>query len=187
MLGLEEVRCLWAGLPEGINVEIEIGCGNGHFISAYGARHPERLLVGVDIKAGRCGKALHKINRLGLSNTHIACCRAEEVVNGLAESSVDGFHFYFPDPWPKNKHRRRRFLRMANLQLLQRSLKPGGDLHFVTDFFDYFLHTKIILLLQGNWSVLTSAPPDEFTKSMFSRRFTDLGKNLFHLHAKKKS
>ena len=183
---MEEARSLWTELPPKTSLEIEIGCGNGHFLSAYGKEHPDRRLIGVDLKSGRCAKSVRKINRLGLSDTHIVCGRAEDLLKELPRSCVDAFHVYFPDPWPKNKHRRRRFLRMENLEYLHSNLKPGGDLYFVTDFFDYFLQAKILLLLQNGWNLRSSNPPDVFFESMFSRRFSDLGKNLFCVHALKK-
>ena len=169
-----------ADLPPGSRLEVEIGCGNGHFLAAYGQRVSATLL-GVDIKAKRCAKAISKVERLGLDHVHIVCGRAEELVEALRPGAVDAFHVYFPDPWPKSRHQRRRLLRNPQLQMLRTRLRDGGSLYFVTDFLDYYVQTKVLLLLHPGFEVAAEPPPQEALESLFGRRFTEWGKNIHYV------
>ena len=112
--------------PTAQRLEIEIGCGNGHFLTAYGAQHTSTQFVGVDLKMKRCLKTLKKIDAAELNNVEVVCGRAEEVLRKLGRDTVDAFHIYFPDPWPKSRHQGRRLLDSESLDLLLRLLKPGG-------------------------------------------------------------
>lgn len=168
-------------------VEIEIGCGNGHFLTYYAEGKEERWLLGIDIKEKRCAKALKKIDRCGFGNVHIICGRAEEFIRRLPASRIGGFHIYFPDPWPKNKHRQRRFFRMPQLDLLTAALEPGGLIYFTTDFFDYYLQAKLLTLLHPSLILLEPSPPDEFFESVFSRKLSRMGRRIFCVSSRKKS
>jgi len=172
------VPALVAARAPGQRLEIEIGCGNGHFLEEYCSRNPSVLYIGVDIKPSRCEKACRKIERRGLGNAHVVEGRAEEVLVLIPEASVDVAHLYFPDPWPKSRHRRRRFLRMPNLDRLARLLRPGGAILFATDFFDYYLHTKLLFSLHPDLMPGEDAAPEEIFLSVFGKRFQDLGKTV---------
>jgi tRNA (guanine-N7-)-methyltransferase len=162
-------------------LEVEIGCGNGHFMVEYCRSHPWSLFIGVEIKKKRCLKAKKKIERSGLANARIVYGSAEEVLSRLADGSVDGFHLYFPDPWPKSRHRRRRFLRRENIEILKRKLKVGGRIFIVTDFFDYYLHTKVLFLLQGGFRPSRLEAEESVFLSMYGRRITQTGKQIRRL------
>ena len=127
-------------------VELEIGSGT--FLAAYSAAHRDTLVIGTEIKLERCRKAARKLARAGTGNGVIVRARAEEVLARLAPSSLSAVHVYFPDPWPKRRHRRRRLLRKGVIEDLVRLLRPGGCLHLATDFFDYYLQVVVLLLLQ---------------------------------------
>ncbi|UCF96658.1 MAG: methyltransferase domain-containing protein [Spirochaetaceae bacterium] len=166
-------------------LEVEIGCGNGHFLAEYSRMHPSSFLIGVEVKKKRCLKAQGKIQRQQLSNARVIHGSAEAVLRYLSDGSVDCFHLYFPDPWPKTRHRRRRFLRKENMEVLQRKLKNGGLLFFATDFFDYYLHTKILLLIQGGIRLSRQAPSQSVFRSVFAQRFAEKGKQIRTLTAEK--
>jgi tRNA (guanine-N7-)-methyltransferase len=151
-------------------VEIEIGCGNGHFLSEYGARRPETLLIGVDIKKKRCLKAEEKARKRNLGNVSVALSNAEAFIRGIPRGAVDAFHIYFPDPWPKSKHRKRRFLSRENLLVIHRCLKPGGCVFFGTDFFDYYVQAKLLLILHGGFSFAAGPVPEEAFASIYSKK-----------------
>jgi len=165
--------------------EVEIGCGNGHFISQYAEANKEKLLIGIELKQKRCVKAVKKINEKKLTNVKILQSRAEAVLTQLPASSIDKFHIYFPDPWPKFRHRKRRFLRMHNLKILHRVLKPGGGIFFITDFFDYYMQAKILLLLYPGLSLGEEPFPDEVFISIYGKKFTRAGKPIYYLSAEK--
>jgi tRNA (guanine-N(7)-)-methyltransferase len=166
-------------------LEVEIGCGNGHFMVEYCRINPASLFIGVEIKKKRCLKAKGKIERQGIANARIIHGSAEAVLSFLPDASVDSFHLYFPDPWPKARHRRRRFLRRDNIALLQRKLKIGGSIFFVTDYFDYYFHTKVLLLLQGGLQLSRQATSESAFRSVFARRYAERGKEVRGLTAEK--
>jgi tRNA (guanine-N(7)-)-methyltransferase len=166
-------------------IEVEIGCGNGHFMAEYCSMNPKILLIGVEIKKKRCLKAQAKIERRQLANARVMHGCAEETLKALPDDSVDAFHLYFPDPWPKTRHRRRRFLRRGNIETLRRRLKPGGFIFFVTDYFDYYLHTKVLFLLHEGLSLIGQPPSTSVFRSVFAQRFTGRGKHVRTLTVRK--
>ncbi len=151
-------------------LEIEIGCGNGHFLAEYAARVPGVRLVGIDVKAGRCVKAREKAARRGLANVSIVHGGAEQYLRGLLPGSVSAFHIYFPDPWPKARHRKRRFFTMERLADLHALLSPGGRLYFGTDFLDYYMQAKVLVALHGGFDIGAAAAPPEVLQSIFAQK-----------------
>ncbi len=179
VLSLEQAIEIVGARPPGRRLEVEIGCGNGHFLAEYARDLADAVLLGVDLKPERCAKAARKADRLGLGGVLIVCTGAEGLIAALAPADVDAFHIYFPDPWPKSRHRRRRFLRMPQLEELHRRLKPGGRVYFATDFFDYYLQTKLLLLAHGGFTLEESTPPPQAFLSVFGRKFAEWGRR-FH-------
>ncbi len=184
---IEDLDSLLADYRKDLPVEIEIGCGNGHFITDYGERKTHHLLIGIDRKRKRCQKSVNKINNRNLPNIFIIYGRAEELVRRIPRSSVKAFHIYFPDPWPKNKHRRRRFFRMSQLETLHLALEPGGRIFFVSDFFDYYLQAKLLMALHPGFDLEINPPSREIFKSLFSRRFLSMGKKIHYTCGRKRS
>jgi len=169
---------LLASRPPGCACEVEIGCGNGHFLAAYAADRRDTLLVGIDLKAHRCRRAQEKADKRGFSHVHILQGAAEGFIRDLPPSCVDAFHIYFPDPWPKSRHRKRRFFTMENLQVMAERLRPGGRLHFGTDFLDYYLQAKVLVALHP-WLELTAEPaPEAVLSSIYGQRFVEEEKTI---------
>jgi len=167
------------------NLEVEIGCGNGHFMIEYCRMNPLSLFIGVEIKKKRCLKAQNKIDNQNIANARVVYGTAEQALRHLPDGSVDTFHLYYPDPWPKSRHRRRRFLRRENLEMLEKKLKIGGLIFFVTDFFDYYFHTKVLIVLQDGLELSSSLPSETIFHSIFAKRFLDTGKGIRRLAARK--
>lgn len=165
--------------------QIEIGCGNGHFLAAYGKKHADAFFLGIEFKKGRCYKTLKKIDKNGLGNIEILHAKGEDVVDNLPPGCVDHYHIYFPDPWPKAKHKKRRFLRMTNLETMVKTLTPGGQIFFISDIYDYTLQTKILFSLHNELSILNLEPPEEAFISIFANRFNKLEKNFYFVAARK--
>jgi tRNA (guanine-N7-)-methyltransferase len=159
-------------------VEIEIGSGNGHFLTEYGARLGQCGLLGIESKPKRCGKIEKKIELKKLANILIFNGKAEALLARLADGSLDAFHVYFPDPWPKTKHRRRRLFKMDALEVFYRALKPGGRIYFATDVHDYYLQVKILGLLHGGFAVRDGDLPPETALSSFNLKTRRAGKTL---------
>lgn len=166
-------------------LEIEIGCGNGHFLAEYAQRNPEVCIAGLELKNSRCLKAQSKIDRGPVSNARVVQTRAEQVLSALPPNRVRTYHVYFPDPWPKARHRRRRFLRGENLRAMASTLEPGGRILFGTDFFDYYLQAKLLVALEPTLELQPLGPPEEVFLSVFARRFRDISKQIRFLAARK--
>jgi tRNA (guanine-N(7)-)-methyltransferase len=172
------LRDLLASRPATGACEVEIGCGNGHFLASYAASQPETLLIGIDLKARRCRRAREKAQKRGLGNVHILHGAAEVFIRDLPPCSVDAFHIYFPDPWPKSRHRKRRFFTMETLNEMTQRLRPGGRLFFGTDFFDYYLQAKVLVALHPELQLISEPAPEPVLSSIFGQRFVEAEKTI---------
>ena len=165
-----------AGHPGVRGIEVEIGCGNGHFLCEYASRRPEILLIGVEIKKKRVLKARDKAEKRALSNVVVLECAGEGLLEEIPPGSIDAFHIYFPDPWPKSRHRKRRFLTMETLRAMHGCLVPGGRIWFLTDFFDYYMQAKVLFLLHDGLVLLPDAAPVEASLSVYHLKFQSVEK-----------
>ncbi|MBN1696873.1 MAG: hypothetical protein JW881_05115 [Spirochaetales bacterium] len=166
-------------------IEIEIGSGNGHFLVAYGEKAKDTFLIGIELKKKRCLKILKKIKNRSLHNITVVQEKAEVLLQRLPPRCIDHYHVYFPDPWPKTRHRRRRFIRKSNLDILCNTLKPGGRLSFATDFFDYSVQAKLLLLLHPGFTLMDDNPPEEVFLSVYANKFMDHGQKIYLMTARK--
>jgi len=117
---------------------LEIGFGMGETTAAIAAAQPATDYVGVEVHTPGIGNLLQLIDRRGLTNVRIVQHDAVEVVRDMiAPDSLDGVHVFFPDPWPKKRHHKRRLLQPPFVALLASRLKPGGYLHAATDWEEY--------------------------------------------------
>jgi len=127
-------------------VEIEIGTGKGTFLLARAAARPELNLLGIEWARTYCAYAADRVRRAGLSNVRMLRTEAGAFFRGaLADASIWRVHVYFPDPWPKRKHHRRRLIQAAFLRDVRRVLRPGGQFLLVTDHREYFAHIRRVL------------------------------------------
>jgi tRNA (guanine-N7-)-methyltransferase len=181
-----DVETIFGEASENTPVEIEIGCGNGHFISEYAKRFPHTVLIGIDRKKRRCEKSVKKTGQANLTNTSIIWGQAEAVIERLPVGRIRAFHIYFPDPWPKSAHRKRRLFRNPLLDILKEKLERGGVINFSTDFFDYYIQAKLLISLHKDFILQDTIPPPELQLSLFNRRLTDVGRSVFYLSAIKR-
>jgi tRNA (guanine-N7-)-methyltransferase len=165
--------------------EVEIGCGNGHFLCEYAAAKPETAFVGIDIKKRRCLKAREKAAKRGLSNVSIVHGNAEDFLQEIPPLSVDAFHVYFPDPWPKSRHRKRRFFTSETLAIMHERLKEGGKIHFGTDFFDYYIQAKVLVALHEGLQIAEEPFPPQVLSSLFGRKFAEARKPIHSFSARR--
>ncbi len=130
-------------------VEIEIGIGKGRFLLAAAALRPEVDHLGVEWANQYLRIAEHRAERRGLENVRFVRADARELLlHAVPEASVDAYYVFYPDPWPKKRHHKRRLLCPAVADALARTLRPGGRLHVATDHDDYW--TVIEPLLDGH-------------------------------------
>jgi tRNA (guanine-N7-)-methyltransferase len=117
---------------------VEIGFGNGDSLVQQAAATPECNFIGIEVHEPGVGHCLLAAERAGADNLRIICHDATEVLREqLPPASVTRLNLYFPDPWPKKRHHKRRILRPAFLDLVDRVLTPDGALHIATDWDDY--------------------------------------------------
>jgi tRNA (guanine-N7-)-methyltransferase len=121
-------------------LEIDLGCGDGTFLTGMAAQHPERDFLGVERMLGRVDKTLRRIERLQLPNARVMRLESSYTVAWLLpRASVSRLHLLCPDPWPKKKHAARRLVNQDEfLDGLTRILVPGGEFLLKTDDQPYF-------------------------------------------------
>lgn len=117
---------------------LEIGYGMGETTAAIAEAHPENDYVGIEVHTPGVGNLLQLIGARGLSNIRVIQHDAVEVLaHMIAPDTLAGAHIYFPDPWPKKRHHKRRLLQPPFVALLASRLQPGAYLHAATDWEDY--------------------------------------------------
>jgi len=120
-------------------LEVELGCGDASFLVEYARQHPERNFIGVERLLGRLQKLDKKGRRIGLENTRgVRIESAYFLQYLLPPNTATALHVYFPDPWPKKKHRRHRLINESFPALSRTVLVPGGTVFLRTDDADYF-------------------------------------------------
>jgi len=120
-------------------VEVELGCGDASFLVNYAKAHPERNFIGVERLGGRIRKLDRKGRRAGLTNLRGVRIESSYFLEYLLPpKSAAALHVYFPDPWPKRKHVKKRFINEHFTEIAHRVLVPGGIVYLRTDHEDYF-------------------------------------------------
>lgn len=120
-------------------IEVELGSGDGSFLANYAKLHPERNFLGVERLLGRLRKLSKKGLRAGLTNVALLRLEASYVIEFMIPAeSIEALHIYFPDPWPKRKHRKNRLINEAFTEVTVKALKVGGAVYLRTDDLDYF-------------------------------------------------
>ncbi len=120
-------------------LEVELGSGDGSFLVAYAGQHPERNFIGVERLLGRMRKLDRKARRAGLQNLRGVRIESSYFLEYLLPPlTAAALHIYFPDPWPKRKHRRYRLVNERFPALARQALAPAGAVYLRTDDRDYF-------------------------------------------------
>lgn len=117
---------------------VEIGFGNGEALAWMAVNEPQKNFVGIEVHEPGVGRLLRKLESEGLENVRVAMRDAVEVLRDQAgPGSIDELRIYFPDPWPKKRHHKRRLVQRDFLRLAAERLRPGGLLHLATDWQPY--------------------------------------------------
>ncbi len=124
--------------PSAEKIIMEIGFGMGEATALMAVQSPQNAYIAVDLHPPGIGKLLSRIQEQGITNIKVIEEDVHVVLPYMIEdASLDGVHLYFPDPWPKVKHHKRRILTPAFLELIAAKLKPGGYIHCATDWVPY--------------------------------------------------
>jgi len=150
---------LEAFLPEGSAITLEIGCGHGHFLTAFAEAHAETFCLGIDLVSKRIRKATLKGDKRGLDNLLFMKAEVTEFLEAWPPSCEVGTLFVlYPDPWPKKRHEKNRILRSAVLDQLARISSPAAMLHFRTDDPRNFAWVREVLTAHPRWRIQEAFP-----------------------------
>jgi len=123
------------------NVTLEIGFGNGDSLLEMATQQPHQNFLGIEVYKAGVGRIINEANKRQLSNLKIIKEDGVEVLqNHIADDSLSKFQLFFPDPWHKKKHHKRRIIQMSFLDTLTKKLKKGGIVHIATDWEEYAEH-----------------------------------------------
>ena len=164
---------------------LEIGFGMGETTAAIAQQHPERDYLGVEVHTPGVGSLLARIAELRLANVRIVQHDAVEVIEKMiAPAALDGVHLFFPDPWPKKRHHKRRLIQAPFVSLLASRMKPGAVLHACTDWEDYAAQMLQVLSAESTLQNTASgyaARPETRPQTKFERRGLSLGHRVWDL------
>ncbi|EGD54824.1 tRNA (guanine-N(7)-)-methyltransferase [Gordonia neofelifaecis NRRL B-59395] len=128
---------------------IEVGSGTGISTAAMAEAEPDANVVAVEVYQPGLAQLVGLVDRAGVNNVRMIRGDATVVLSELVETdSLTGVRVFFPDPWPKSRHHKRRFLQSGTIELIADRLKPGGVLHIATDHADYALWIAELLATQ---------------------------------------
>jgi tRNA (guanine-N7-)-methyltransferase len=166
---------------------LEIGFGNGESLVALAAAHAERDYLGLEVHRPGVGHLMLRIEELGLPNVRAICRDAVEVLQQcLAPGTLDEVLLYFPDPWPKKRHHKRRIVQPEFVALVASRLRPGAVLRMATDWEPYAAH--MLEVASGCAALRNESPdgtfvprPDSRPVTKFERRGHRLGHGVWDL------
>lgn len=139
-------------------VTLEIGYGGGEHLARKAAENPQTGFIGCEVFTGGIGKLLGEIDDKALKNVRLYTEDAYTLLTRLKPASLDEAFLLYPDPWPKTRHHKRRFVSMTTLDALAEALKPGTSFHFATDIEDYANWTLAHILRHPTFEWPLSAP-----------------------------
>jgi len=132
-------------------VHIEVGSGKGAFLLNQAKAQQDVNFLAIEWASKYYRYAVDRIGRWGLTNVRIIRTDAVDfIAKSVPADSIECFHIYFPDPWPKKRHHKRRFINSANLEQLMRCLKKGGLIKIATDHAEYFQQIQYVLSEPGD-------------------------------------
>jgi tRNA (guanine-N7-)-methyltransferase len=171
-------------------LELEIGAGKGTFMTDQAKARPDVNFLGLEKARKYWMYAADRLRRNGCLNARMILGDASAVVSEiLADASLSAVHVYFPDPWPKKRHHKRRLIQRSFLEQVERVLEPGGRLQIVTDYEDYYQHIEYTVresqLTETEYSTPGSAGEGEIVGTNFERKYRREGRPFYAIAATK--
>lgn len=161
---------------------LEIGFGMGATLAEFAERHPERDFVGIEVHRPGVGNLLRLLSARQLTNVRVISMDAVEVLeNSFPDAVFEAIYIFFPDPWPKKRHHKRRLIQPDFAALAQRKLRVGGMLHVATDWENYAQH--ILTVLESTPGLINAHGPQHFAPNRNDRpltKFEQRGLRLGH-------
>ena len=168
-------------------VVVEIGFGNGESLLAMALAQPEKNFIGVEVHRPGVGQLLILLAERGINNVRLMCDDAKEFLQQrVPDESLDTLQLFFPDPWPKVRHHKRRLLQAEFAQLVRRKLRVGGRFHMATDWQHYAEHMLTVMTAAQGYRNDTGAGhyaprPEHRPLTKFERRGQRLGHGVWDL------
>jgi tRNA (guanine-N7-)-methyltransferase len=163
-------------------VVLEIGFGDGEALAAAAEEHPEIDYLGVEVHRPGAGSLLRRLAARGMNNVRVMLADAKEVLAArVPDASLLAVRLFFPDPWPKKRHHKRRLVQPDFAGLITRKLRPGGYFHLATDWQDYAEH--MVSVLSATPGLADAGATEEFSRLAGTRpptRFEHRGRKLGH-------
>jgi tRNA (guanine-N7-)-methyltransferase len=144
--------------PTAETIAMEIGYGGGEHLARVAAENLTTGFIGCEVFSGGIAKLLQAIDEQGLSNIRLFTDDALKLLQALPDAALDRVYLLYPDPWPKTRHHKRRFVSPLTLSELARTIRPGGSFHFATDIEDYANWTLAHILRQPLFAFAPAAP-----------------------------
>lgn len=170
---------------------IEIGFGNGEALAEFARAHPEIDCVGIEVHKPGVGHLLLEVESSQLKNVRAMTHDAVEVLQQLPAASIQFVHIFFPDPWPKKRHHKRRLIQPAFVALIAQAMSPGGRLRLATDWEHYAHHMREVLDTSPDFSNCAGEKgfverPQLRPLTRFERRGQRLGHGVWDLEYERK-
>lgn len=168
-------------------LEVEVGAGYGHFMREYCQNNPHVNFIGLDYRFKRSYELCRKLEKLDISNYRYLRAKGERIGFLFDESEVDTLYYFFPDPWPKKRHNKKRLFQAPFLESAWKVLRPGGKMFIKTDHDIYFEWMCDVLKNQDHFTVkmqtadLLNEQADHFLASFqtkFEKIFLKQGTNI---------
>lgn len=147
-------------VPDAARIELEIGYGGGEHLARIAQQSPDTGFIGCEVFSGGIAKLLQAISENDLANIRLFTDDALKLLVKLPDASLDAVYLLYPDPWPKTRHHKRRFVSPTTLAELARVLKPGATFRFATDIEDYADWTLAHILRAPAFSFTSTQPGD---------------------------
>ena len=164
-------------------LHVDLGCGDGSFLSELARRYPEENFLGIDRLVGRVARACRRA--AALENVRVLNVESSYAVrHWLPEGSVETFYLLFPDPWPKRRHQRRRIVKLDFLDAIHRALAHNGSFKIATDQLDYFEKIRALAENHSGFAIVDLENSD-LPMTKFERRFRELGAPIYRLSLRK--
>jgi tRNA (guanine-N7-)-methyltransferase len=166
---------------------VEIGFGNGECLAKLAAANPDKDYIGIEVHRPGIGHLIIKLEQLSLSNVRVYCHDAIEILtNNIADNSLSAVHLFFPDPWPKKKHQKRRIVQAGFLDILAKKLRSNGYFHAATDWEHY--SRGMLKVLSNDQRFLNTSPLNNYCErpeyrplTKFEQRGLRLGHGVWDL------
>ncbi len=166
---------------------LEIGFGNGEALVEMAAANPDHDFLGIEVHRPGIGHLLLQIQQREITNVKVYCHDAIDILEQqIADNSLAGIHLFFPDPWPKKRHHKRRIVRPDFIKLVTRKLQQGGYFHAATDWENYAQH--MLEVLNQQQILVNESADNEYCKqpgyrpiTKFERRGINLGHCVWDL------